>query len=76
MNHEQHEAYNALSEIMQELQELGERAESITREHFPNEMSWAHAYRVFDFGHSVNRYDNTFEVLLENIEKEEMEVAE
>lgn len=63
------EAYNELIEIMQELQDLGEKAESITREHFPNEMSWARAYRIFDFGDSVNPYDNTFEKLLEKIEK-------
>lgn len=67
------EAYNELIEIMQELQDLGERAESITREHFPDEMGWARAYRIFDFGNSVNPYDNTFEKLLGNIEKEEDE---
>jgi hypothetical protein len=66
------QALQQLQDIMHQLNDLQSEADAIIREHFPHERSWVDAYQVTYFGHSGNPYDNTFEKLIENIEKELM----
>ena len=63
------EAWEELKEIDHQLIDLGQQAESIINEHFPEEKSWCEAYKVFRFGQSVSTYDQTFEKLIDNIER-------
>ena len=67
---DKYDAAGRVKEILNELEKLGKEAQSIVEEYFPAESGWAQAYRIFDFGTSVNPYDNTLAKLLENIHRD------
>lgn len=62
---------NELYEIKEQIDELASQARALVREHAPDQMAWADAYGVFNMTGSWNRYDQTFEKLIENLQGEE-----
>jgi hypothetical protein len=76
----QKEAIGDLQSILYQLDELGNEARQIVRDEFPEELSGAEAYDVFEFGSSSNRYDKTLATLIDGIirrsEEEEDELNE
>lgn len=72
MTPEQTDAYENLLVIQEELDELSSLARSYVSANFPSQMAAAEAYRVFDFGTSVNPHDSTFAKIVESIEKGEV----
>ena len=67
------ESYYRLEEIKAEIDDLASEARAIVLDEFPEQMPWCDAYQVFNMTESSNRYDSTFEKLLNNIVSEAQE---
>lgn len=67
------EALQELQHHFQQLKEIEDEVGGIVAEYFPEEVSWAKAYDILNFGASTNPYDNTFEKLIENIQRRDQE---
>lgn len=59
-----------LQEIQAQVNELGNTAQNLVRQNFKHEQSWCEAYQVFSFGSSLNPYGQSFDKLIERLEKE------
>lgn len=68
MSEEKYEAFIRLQDIFEELHSLSTEVHQIMRSDFPSEYRRGDAYGAFDFGTSRNRYDTTFEKILEELE--------
>lgn len=62
-------ALQELMDLRDQIDDLAQQAKSIVKESFPDEFSWCRAYGIFRMTDSDNPYDNTFEKLIENIER-------
>ena len=69
LNGDQQEALMDLQNILDRAAQLGDEAKQIISDVFPEELRGAEAYDVFNFGSSSNRYDNTLESLISDIEQ-------
>ena len=69
LNGDQQEALMDLQNILDRAAQLGDEAKQIISDVFPEELRGAEAYEVFNFGSSSNRYDNTLESLISDIEQ-------
>ena len=58
------EAVVELNYYMDKLQEISDEVKQIMRQTFPDEYNRGVAYGAFDFGSSSNKYDTTFEAIL------------
>lgn len=70
MDFEKQNALNELEDILSQLVNLGDEAKSIIRSYFPEHMSRAEAYRVFDLGMSSNRHNTTLATIVDEISQE------
>ena len=61
------EAVVELNYLMDELQNLSGEVKQIMQQTFPDEYTRGDAYGAFDFGTSGNRYDTTFEGILDDL---------
>ena len=61
------EAVVELNYLMDELQNLSGEVKQIMQQTFPDEYTRGDAYGAFDFGTSSNRYDVTFEGILDDL---------
>ena len=67
LNENKQEAAEELQMIMDQLYELSDQAKMIFRNNFPTEYTRLDAYGALDFGTSSNRYDVTFENILDDL---------
>lgn len=61
------EAVVELNYLMDELQNISGEVKQIMQQTFPDEYTRGDAYGAFDFGTSSNRYDVTFEGILDDL---------
>ena len=61
------EAVVELNYLMDELQNLSGEVKQIMQQTFPDEYTRGDAYGAFDFGTSGNRFDTTFEGILDDL---------
>ena len=61
------EAVVELNYLMDELQNISGEVKQIMQQTFPDEYTRGDAYGAFDFGTSSNRYDVTFENILDDL---------
>ncbi len=61
------EAVTELNFLMDELQNISGEVKQIMQQTFPTEYRRGDAYGAFDFGTSGNRYDTTFEGILDDL---------
>ena len=61
------EAVVELNYLMDELQNISGEVKQIMQQTFPDEYRRGDAYGAFDFGTSGNRYDTTFEGILDDL---------
>ena len=61
------EAVVELNSYMNDLQDISAAVSRIMEEYFPTEFAQGDAYGAFDFGSSRNRFDTTFEGILDNL---------
>ena len=61
------EAVTELNFLMDELQNISGEVKQIMRQTFPDEYRRGDAYGAFDFGTSGNRFDTTFEGILDDL---------
>ena len=61
------EAVVELNYYMDKLQEISGDVSRIMEQYFPEEFNQGDAYGAFDFGSSSNRYDVTFEGILDDL---------
>jgi hypothetical protein len=61
------EAVVELNYLMDELQNISGEVKQIMQQTFPDEYTRGDAYGAFDFGTSGNRYDTTFEGILDDL---------
>jgi len=61
------EAVVELNYYMDKLQEISDEVKQIMRQTFPDEYNRGVAYGAFDFGSSSNKYDTTFEAILDDL---------
>jgi hypothetical protein len=61
------EAVVELNFLMDELQNISGEVKQIMRQTFPDEYRRGDAYGAFDFGTSGNRFDTTFEGILDDL---------
>jgi hypothetical protein len=59
-----------LMDIMEQLRQLSAEAAGIMAEHFPQAHQQGDAYGAFNFGSSKNRYDTSFESILNSLDDE------
>jgi hypothetical protein len=59
-----------LMDIMEQLRQLSAEAAGIMAEHFPQAHQQGDAYGAFNFGSSNNRYDTSFESILNSLDDE------
>ena len=63
------EAVTELNFLMDELQNISGEVKQIMRQTFPDEYRRGDAYGAFDFGTSGNRFDTTFEGILDDLDE-------
>ena len=61
------EAVVELNYLMDELQNISGEVKQIIQQTFPDEYRRGDAYGAFDFGTSSNRFDTTFEGILDDL---------
>lgn len=61
------EAVVELNVYMNELQDISSAVSRIMEQYFPDEFNQGDAYGAFDFGSSRNRFDTTFESILDDL---------
>ena len=61
------EAVVELNYLMDELQNISGEVKQIMQQTFPDEYRRGDAYGAFDFGTSGNRFDTTFEGILDDL---------
>ena len=66
-NMSQAEAVVELNYYMNDLQDISAAVSRIMEEYFPTEFAQGDAYGAFDFGSSRNRFDTTFEGILDDL---------
>lgn len=67
------EAKAELEALLENLYEISDQVKSIMRAAFPEEFEQGEAYGAFDFGTSSNRYDTTFENILQSLGNNEQD---
>ena len=61
------EAVVELNVYMNDLQDISAAVSRIMEQYFPDEFNQGDAYGAFDFGSSRNRFDTTFESILDDL---------
>ena len=69
LSRDKRDALLDLQDILDRASQLGEEAKGIVEDHFPLELRKGEAYDIFNFGSSVNQYDNTLESFIRDIEQ-------
>lgn len=62
-----------IRDVFEDMKALAEEAQAIVEHEYPNAVSWCEAYDVYNNIQSWNRYDNTMEDLVEQIESGEFD---
>jgi hypothetical protein len=70
LSEDKQDAIQELKFIIDELESKAEEAREIIRANFPNELSRADAYGVFDVAYSGNRYDITLGRIVDELEED------